>query len=147
MTVEILETAFDPYARLAAYQAGNPRLAGGAGACAVFVGSMRDHNEGETVERMTLEHYPGMTERQIERLVDARKERSSLLDALVVHRVGDILPADTIVLVAVWSAHRAASFDACRDIMEALKSTAPFWKHETLADGSRRWVGRNTPDR
>ena len=142
--IEIREPAFDPLAELAAHQqALAARLAGRYGALASFVGTMRDHNDGDSVRGMRLEHYPGMTERELARLVDEAVERWSLLEALVLHRVGTLAPNDPIVLVAVWSGHRAAAFDACRWIMEALKSRAPFWKHETLPDGSR-WVAKNT---
>ena len=147
MKVEILDTPFEPFARLAAYQQDMAQLRGRFGACASFVGSMRDFNEGDTVSGMTLEHYPGMTERHIERIVAQAAKRWSLLDALVVHRVGPLRPSDPIVLVAVWSAHRAAAFEACRAVMEDLKSQAPFWKKEILAgdDGGTRWVEKNTP--
>lgn len=142
MAVEILDTPFDPLQRLASF-----RPAGDAariGALATFTGFMRDLNEGDTVTAMRLEHYPGMTERALERLCDEATERWGLFDALIVHRVGELLPTDPIVLVAAWSGHRAASLDACRFLIEALKGRAPFWKHETLRDGSR-WVATNTP--
>ena len=142
--IEIREHGFEPLAELAAHQqALDARLAGRYGATASFIGTMRGHNEGDDVRGMRLEHYPGMTERELARLAEEAVERWSLLDALVIHRVGELLPNDPIVLVAVWSAHRGAAFDACRWIMEALKSRAPFWKHETLPDGSR-WVAKNT---
>lgn len=92
---------------------------------------------------MTLEHYPGMTEKELERIVEEARENWSLLDELIIHRVGELLPNDPIVLVAVWSAHRKDAFEACRHIMEALKSRAPFWKKEQL-DSSSRWVEKNT---
>ncbi|MGD9601503.1 MAG: molybdenum cofactor biosynthesis protein MoaE [Gammaproteobacteria bacterium] len=117
---------------------------GAVGATATFVGTMRDFNEGDTVRAMTLEHYPGMTERHLEDICADARRRWTLLETLVVHRIGDILPGDPIVLVAVWSAHRAEAFEACRFIMEDLKSRAPFWKKETLAGGTR-WVSGNTP--
>ncbi|PWV60685.1 molybdenum cofactor biosynthesis protein MoaE [Plasticicumulans acidivorans] len=142
MLIEIRETPFDPLAELSRYQA-KPDLHGKAGALASFIGLMRDHNEGDQVSAMCLEHYPGMTEREIARIIDEAQVRWPLLDALVLHRVGEMLPADPIVLVAVWSSHRAAAFESCRYIMEALKSRAPFWKHETLTDRGR-WVDRNT---
>lgn len=144
MRVELREQAFDPLAELAHYQESRLELRGRFGATASFVGTMRDINEGDAVQGMTLEHYPGMTERQIERLVEQASERWPLLEALVIHRVGRLEPADPIVLVAVWTAHRAAAFEACRFIMETLKSNAPFWKKETLTDGER-WVAKNTP--
>lgn len=145
MKIEVRSTPFAPWEVLQAYER---EVLGGAarryGATAVFVGTMRDFNEGDAVRGMTLEHYPGMTERQLEKLVADAVERWSLDDALVVHRVGDLDPADPIVLVAVWSAHRKESFEACRHIMEELKSTVPFWKKERLVEGSR-WVEKNRP--
>ncbi|WGZ95776.1 MAG: molybdenum cofactor biosynthesis protein MoaE [Candidatus Thiothrix putei] len=142
--VEVREAPFDPWQYLAEWQSQHP-LDARAGATAVFVGTMRDFNEGDDVTGMYLEHYPGMTERQLETLVAASVQEWSLDAALVVHRVGEIAPAQPIVLVAVWSAHRAEAFDACRHLMETLKHTAPFWKRETLTDGSVRWVDKNTP--
>lgn len=145
MKIEVRSTPFSPWDVLQAYER---EVLGGAarcyGATAAFVGTMRDFNEGDAVRGMTLEHYPGMTERQLEKLVADAVERWSLDDALVVHRVGDLDPADPIVLVAVWSAHRKESFEACRHIMEELKSTVPFWKKERLVEGSR-WVKKNHP--
>jgi len=143
MSVVIRHTAFDPHAEERAFAAKLP--VGRVGAQASFVGTMRDHNEGDGVQAMTLEHYPGMTERELDAIVAEAHERWDLIDVLVVHRVGDILPGEPIVLTAAWSTHRAAAFDACRFLMEALKSRAPFWKKETLADGSSRWVEKNTP--
>ena len=143
MRVEIREQPFDPLAELAHYQESHAELRGRFGATASFVGTMRDINEGDTVQAMVLEYYPGMTERQIERTVDQAAERWPLLEVLVIHRVGELRPNDPIVLVAVWTGHRAAAFDACRFIMEELKSNAPFWKKETLSEGER-WVERST---
>jgi molybdopterin synthase catalytic subunit len=143
MRIELRDTPFEPLAVLGDYQAGLTALAGHYGATAVFIGTLRDFNEGEGVQRMVLEHYPGMTERQLERIVREATQQWPLLEALVVHRVGTLTPNDPIVLVAVWSAHRAAAFDGCRCIVEALKARAPFWKKETLADGER-WVTHNT---
>ena len=114
------------------------------GATASFVGTMRDFNEGDDVSSMFLEHYPKMTEQQLQGLVDKAHEQWSILHSLIIHRVGLIHPGEPIVLVAVWSAHRGAAFDSCRYLMEALKSTAPFWKKEELLNGSQRWVGKNT---
>jgi len=143
VTVRIREVAFDPHAEEREHAA---TLAPGAfGATASFVGTMRDVSEGDDVVGMALEHYPGMTERELGAIVTEARERWTLIDALIVHRVGAILPGEPIVLTAVWSAHRAAAFEACRFLMEALKSRAPFWKQETLRDGSTRWVERNTP--
>ncbi|UJS24145.1 molybdenum cofactor biosynthesis protein MoaE [Thiothrix winogradskyi] len=143
--VDVRETPFEPWQYLAAWQAQQLPENAHSGATAVFVGTMRDFNEGDDVMGMYLEHYPGMTERQLATLVAEAAQRWSLDAALVVHRVGEILPAQPIVLVAVWSAHRAAAFEACRHLMETLKHTAPFWKRETLSNGTVRWVDRNTP--
>jgi molybdopterin synthase catalytic subunit len=140
--IQIRESCFDPWAELQHYQE-SLQINGKYGATAVFVGSMRDFNEGDEVTAMTLEHYPGMTEKYLHKIVQQAEQQWPLLDALVIHRIGDIHPDDSIVLVAVWSAHRASAFDASRYIMEKLKSNAPFWKKETLAEGSR-WVEKNT---
>lgn len=144
MLIEVREAPFDPWHYLAERQAQQGASAC-SGATAVFVGTMRDFNEGDTVQAMYLEHYPGMTERQLEALAAATLQEWSLDDVLIVHRVGEITPAQPIVLVAVWSAHRAEAFDACRHLMETLKHSAPFWKRETLLDGAVRWVEKNTP--
>ena len=143
MAVSISHGAFDPWKLLEHHQR-TSLDAGQFGATATFVGTMRDFNEGDDVQRMTLEHYPGMTERQLEEIISEARDLWPLQDALIVHRVGDIDPGEPIVLVACWSAHRAAAFDACRHLMEALKSRAPFWKKETLSDQSHRWVEKNT---
>ncbi|MCW9023227.1 MAG: molybdenum cofactor biosynthesis protein MoaE [Gammaproteobacteria bacterium] len=142
MKVEIRKKGFEPYAELARYQT-ELNIDGQYGACATFIGSMRDFNEGDSVQSMVLEYYPGMTEKYLEKISTEAIDRWELLDSLIIHRVGEIHPADPIVLVAAWSAHRAAAFDACRHLMEDLKSKAPFWKKETLSDGER-WVEKNT---
>jgi len=143
MHVDIRPEPFDPWQEVAAYRA--VQLTGGAiGACAVFVGTMRDFNEGDSVQAMQLEHYPGMTEKHLAALAEQAITTHELSDALVLHRVGKLTPGEDIVLVATFSAHRKAAFDACREIMEALKSSAPLWKKETLASGAR-WVAENTP--
>lgn len=142
-SVRIITEKLDPWHELTVYQ--NDHLTKGQfGATATFVGTMRDFNEGDGVTGMTLEHYPGMTEAQLQTIIDEAHEQWTLDDVLIVHRVGPLLPGDPIVLVACWSAHRAAAFDACRHLMEALKSRAPFWKNETLTDQSNRWVEKNT---
>lgn len=143
MGVQIESNPFQPALEIARFEASLPQ--GGFGATASFVGTMRDFNEGNSVSAMTLEHYPGMTEKQLEEVISDARAQWDIIDALIVHRVGDILPGEPIVLTAVWSAHRAAAFDACRYLMEALKSRATFWKKETLASGDQRWVERNTP--
>ncbi len=143
MHIEILSQPFEPYQRLQDYQQ-QAGFAGRFGATAVFVGSMREFNQGDDVQAMTLEHYPGMTEKYLEKICHEAAEKWEILDALILHRVGEMQPADPIVLVAVWSAHRAAAFDASRYLMEELKSRAPFWKKETLAAEQTRWVEKNT---
>ena len=144
MAVQICAQPFEPYALLQSWPKDQLKT-GSYGATASFVGTMRDFNEGDDVQAMTLEHYPGMTEKQLEEIVADAKNQWPLLEALIVHRVGDISPGEPIVLTACWSAHRAAAFDACRFLMEALKSRAPFWKKETLAGDETRWVANNTP--
>jgi len=141
MHLELRRESFDPYAELVRYQA---RLRPGEyGASAVFVGSMRDFNEGETVNGMYLEHYPGMTEKHLHKICAQAQGQWDLIDGLVLHRTGRVNISDAIVLVATWSAHRGDAFDACRFIIEDLKRKAPFWKKEQLAEGER-WVEKNT---
>ena len=143
--IRVTEHAFDPWREIDAHQARTPKLRGRSGATAVFVGTMRDFNDGdENIESMTLEHYAGMTDRHLEAICADAQKRWPIQDPLVLHRIGELRPGDPIVLIAVWSAHRAAAFDACRFIIEDLKAKAPFWKKEALADGSR-WVSQNTP--
>lgn len=115
------------------------------GAIASFIGTVRDVNDAASVTQMTLEHYPGMTEKALEVIVDDARQRFDIADALVIHRVGALLPGDQIVLVAVTSAHRAMAFDACAFIMDMLKTRAPFWKKERLPDGER-WVEARASD-
>ncbi len=145
MRIELRPRPFAPWREVAEYQ--DARLTpGGFGACAVFVGTMRDFNQGAQVSGMTLEHYAGMTERQLTELVEENIRRHGLIDVLLLHRIGDLHPNDPIVLVAAWSAHRAGAFKACREMMEMLKSKATLWKKETLTDGDgERWVEGNTP--
>ena len=142
MHIEVRTEPFEPYAELQAYQQ-QLAIEGQYGATAVFVGSMRDFNEGDDVNLMWLEHYPGMTESYLQKISQQATEQWDIIDSLIIHRVGEVKPADPIVLVAVWSAHRAAAFDASRFLMEELKSKAPFWKKETLKNATR-WVEKNT---
>lgn len=143
MHIEVRRDAFDPWMEISHYQ-DKMQSRGKYGAMASFVGTMRDFNEGERVTAMKLEYYPGMTEKHLEQICTEACSRWDIIDVLVLHRVGEIVIGDPIVLVAVWSAHRAAAFDACRFIMEDLKSRAPFWKQETIGDG-KRWVEKNSP--
>jgi molybdopterin synthase catalytic subunit len=143
MRVTLREQLFDPWQELSLYQQMALGREAKHGAVAAFVGTVRDFNEDSTVQSMRLDYYPGMTERYLERIAAEAMRRWDILDALIVHRYGQLQPGDPIVLLAVWSAHRAAAFDACRYLIEELKSRAPFWKKETLPDGAR-WVSRNT---
>jgi molybdopterin synthase catalytic subunit len=144
MPVKLCKQAFNPWQEIETYQTQSPQLAGKHGATSVFVGTMRDFNQGDGVHSMFLEHYPGMTEKQLQGIVEQAERQWSLLDTLILHRIGSVVPDDTLVLVAAWSAHRGDAFDACRFIMEALKSRAPFWKKETLISGQMRWVANNS---
>jgi molybdopterin synthase catalytic subunit len=139
MTVRLAGETFDPWREIVAHQEGNAALRGKFGATAVFVGTMRDFNQGAAVGAMVLEHYAPMTQREIERLCAQARTRWEILDVLVVHRVGALAPNDPIVLVAVWSAHRDAAFAACRYVIDELKTRAPFWKQEQTSAG-QRWV-------
>ena len=142
MPVRIVNGAFDPLAEVRDYQQASLR-AGQFGANAVFIGTMRDFNDGDPVSGMQLEYYPGMTEKHLQRICDSAGQRWALLDCLVTHRVGTITPGEPIVVVSVWSAHRGDACDACRHIIEDLKQNAPFWKKEMLENGAR-WVEHNT---
>ena len=142
--IKIVSSEFDPFLEVQEYQKRQQALTGKYGATNLFIGTMRDFNEGDKVKGMTLEHYPGMTEKQLELVVTEAGKQWSLLDSLVIHRVGDVYPDDVLVLVAIWSVHRGDAFDASRFIMEELKSNVPFWKKEILADDNSRWVAKNT---
>jgi molybdopterin synthase catalytic subunit len=144
VAIQLRASGFDPGEELAAYQDGVVGRRGKYGAVISFVGTMRDFNEGRAVHAMTLEHYPGMTERHLEQICAEAKRRWDILDVLIIHRVGEVRPNDPIVLVAVWSAHRAAAFEACRYLIEELKTRAPFWKKERLHE-TTQWVEHNTP--
>ena len=142
MTVKVQEADFDVGAELVSLRAGDARV----GALASFLGLVRDMNDGSSVSEMTLEHYPGMTEKALEEIVVEARGRWDIYDALVIHRVGPLKPCDQIVLVAVTSAHRGEAFAACEFIMDYLKTRAPFWKKEATPDGGR-WVdARETDD-
>jgi len=142
MQIELLPDNFNALQKLDEYQK-SMRHSGKYGAMANFIGTMRDSNEGKDIVEMFLEHYPGMTEKSLEKITLDAQQQWKILDVLVVHRVGIIKPNDSIVLVAAWSKHRADAFESCRYIMEQLKSTAPFWKRETTKS-SRHWVEKNT---
>ena len=141
MPVRIQSEDFDAGREIAALRRGNR----GVGAIASFIGVVRDVNDGERVAEMTLEHYPGMTEKSIAGIIDQAKSRWSVFDALVVHRVGWLKPLDQIVLVVVTGAHRGDAFAACEFIMDYLKTRAPFWKKEQTVEGER-WVEARASD-
>lgn len=143
MHIEIVTTDFDPWHTLQAHQA-KSNCQGQFGATSVFVGTMRDFNDGDAVQSMLLEHYPGMTEKQLGCIIAEATSQWAVLDVLVVHKVGQIFPQQPIVLVAVWTAQRGDAFDACRHIMEGLKSKAPFWKKEFLPSNHSRWLEKNS---
>jgi molybdopterin synthase catalytic subunit len=141
--VLIQEADFNVAAELAALRAHDPRV----GAVCSFVGTVRDQTAGEPgrISSMELEHYPGMTEKSIEAMIDAAHEKFNIFGARVIHRVGVLQPLDQIVMVAVTSAHRGESFAACEFLMDYLKTQAPFWKKEQTADGAR-WVDARVSD-
>ena len=140
-TVRIQEEPFDAGTLIAETHRANPKV----GAVASFIGLVRDINEGADVSDMTLEHYPGMTERAIENICREAAERWEVLDARVVHRVGTLRPTEPIVIVVVASGHRGDAFAACEYIMDFLKTRAPFWKKERTGDGER-WVAARASD-
>lgn len=142
MKIEVRKNRFDPYQALRIHES-EVLQPGKYGAAASFIGSMRDFNEGDEIVGMELEYYPGMTEKHLQKICEAACQKWTILDVLLLHRVGRLEIGEAIVLVAVWSAHRGDAFDACRFIMEDLKARAPFWKKETLTDG-QRWVECNT---
>ena len=141
MAVRIQTADFDAGAEIAALRRGNPKI----GAVASFIGVCRDANDGDAVSTMTLEHYPGMTEKALEKIVAEARERWKVMDVLVVHRVGELRPTDQIVLVVVAGAHRGEAFAACEFVMDYLKTRAPFWKKEQTPQGAR-WVEARASD-
>ncbi|MEE3650169.1 MULTISPECIES: molybdopterin synthase catalytic subunit MoaE [unclassified Brenneria] len=116
------------------------------GAVVTFTGKVRNHNLAENVSVLTLEHYPGMTEKALAEIVEQARERWDLPRISVIHRVGALYPGDEIVFVGVSAAHRSAAFDAAQFIMDYLKTRAPFWKREATPDGER-WVESRDSDR
>ena len=139
--IRVQENDFDVSTEIAALRKGDPRV----GAVVTFLGTVRDLNDGSQVKEMTLEHYSGMTEKALEEIVAKAKSRWDIYEALVIHRVGPLLPEDQIVSVAVTSAHRGEAFAACEFIMDYLKTAAPFWKKEETPDGGR-WVDARVTD-
>ncbi len=141
ISVSVQQQPFDTGAEIAALTAGNR----GVGAVASFIGLVRDGNDGADISAMTLEHYPGMTEKALQDICATACQRWKLLAVRVIHRIGRLVPTDAIVLVAVSSAHRGDAFAACEFIMDYLKTSAPFWKKEETAAGSR-WVDARESD-
>ena len=141
MPVRVQTGDFDVASEIAALRGGDARV----GAVAAFVGLVRDINDAAAVSTLTLEHYPGMTEKALARIVDESKARWNVYDALVIHRVGELKPTDQIVLVVVTGAHRGEAFAACEFIMDYLKTRAPFWKKEQTPAGER-WVEARSSD-
>jgi molybdopterin synthase catalytic subunit len=139
--VRVQEADFDISAEVAALRADNPKV----GAVACFIGTVRDLNEGRAVETMELEHYPGMTEKSLQKIADDARERWPGSDVLIVHRVGKLLPLDQIVLVATTAAHRGEAFESCAFVMDYLKTQAPFWKKEKTGNGEK-WVDARESD-
>ena len=143
MKVAVQTETFDLNAEVAALYLNNPKV----GAVVSFLGLVRDINEGQGVSTLSLEHYPGMTEKSLEKIVAESSQRWEVLDATVIHRIGTLQPTEPIVLVAVASGHRGDAFAACEFIMDFLKTRAPFWKKEATPAGEH-WVdARESDDR
>ena len=141
MPVCVQTADFDIAREIAALRGNDARV----GAVAAFVGLVRDVNDGDAVSALTLEHYPGMTEKALTAISDEAKSRWSIYEVLIIHRVGELKPTDQIVLVLVTGAHRGEAFAACEFIMDFLKTRAPFWKKEQTPDGER-WVESRASD-
>lgn len=141
MPIRVQTEDFDVNHEVAALRANSPQV----GAVVTFIGTVRDMNDGSSVAEMELEHYPGMTEKALQNIVERAQVRWAIFDALVIHRVGPLLPKDQIVLVAVTSAHRGEAFSACEFIIDYLKTEAPFWKKEQTPQGAR-WVDARSTD-
>jgi len=141
MAVRIQSNDFDAGAEIALLRRNNPAI----GAVACFIGLVRDVNAGDRVSELTLEHYPGMTQRALEKIEEEAKSRWDIIEAQIIHRVGELHPTDQIVLVVVAAAHREEAFAACEFMMDYLKTQAPFWKKERTPQGSR-WVEARSSD-
>ena len=141
MKISVQTETFDVGIETAAMSNGRTDI----GAIASFIGLARDMNSGSEVSAMTLEHYPAMTEKALTAIIDEARQRWTLLDVTLIHRVGRLLPGAPIVLVIVASSHRAEAFAACEFLMDALKTRAPFWKKEETIEGER-WVEARESD-
>ena len=142
MSVRVQREDFDVGAEITALRAGNSRIGG----VTSFVGLVRDMTDGREFSAMTLEHYPGMTEKLLARIEAEAHDRWPLEASLIVHRYGRLEAGDQIVLVVAASPHRDAAFDACRFLIDWLKTQAPFWKQEDAGDGTTRWVEAKAED-
>lgn len=140
-SVRVQVDDFDIAQEIAALRAHSKRI----GAIVSFIGLMRDFNDGDTVAKMSLEHYAGMTERALDDITQRAKKRWQVIELVVVHRIGEFKPGDQIVLVIAAAAHRGSAFSACEFVMDYLKTEAPFWKKETTSDG-QRWVEARASD-
>jgi molybdopterin synthase catalytic subunit len=139
--IRVQDTPLDPYAEIELLRSNDP----GIGGIVSFIGLMRDFNEDKRIESLKLEYYPGMTEKALRKIVAEADMRWELLGCRVIHRVGEMIPTDAIVLVAVASTHRGEAFEACEFIIDFLKTRAPFWKKEQTSDGGR-WVAARRSD-
>lgn len=142
MTSRVSTTPIDAWTLIAEHEQ-TQLQAGQYGACASFIGAMRDFSTHDNISKMVLEHYPQMTEHYLQKLEQQARDKWPLQDCLIIHRVGDIYPADAIVVISCWSAHRRAALDASNWLIEELKHRAPFWKKEFTAEGAH-WVEENT---
>jgi molybdopterin synthase catalytic subunit len=141
MRISVQQEDFDLGAEVRAIARGNAKI----GAVASFIGLVRDINDGASVGAMTLEHYPGMTEKALEKILAEARARWEILDCTIIHRYGELKPTDQIVLVVVASGHRGDAFAACEFLMDYLKTKAPFWKKEQTPGGGR-WVESRESD-
>lgn len=141
MKIQVQPEDFDVSTELTELRRGLPHIGG----IVFFVGTVRDTHLNENIHGMELEHYPGMTEKALQTILDEAICRWNVINATIIHRVGKLLPSDQIVLVAVASAHRGDAFEACEFVMDYLKTDAPFWKKEMTSEGSR-WVDARTSD-
>ncbi|MEM6499035.1 MAG: molybdopterin synthase catalytic subunit MoaE [Pseudomonadota bacterium] len=142
MAIRVQEDDFDVGAEISTLTGGDTDI----GAVVTFTGTVRGTAKGSAITAMSLEHYPGMTERELERVEAEARARWPLSGSLIVHRYGDLKPGDNIVLVVTTSAHRQAAFDAAQFLMDFLKTNAPFWKKETGRDGQGDWVDARESD-
>lgn len=140
MKIDLKDTLLQPWHELESYQNMQSSSHGKFGATVSFVGTMRDFNDGDSVQSLFLEHYPDMTRAYMEKIAAEAMQRWDIIDVLMIHRYGEIKPNDTIVVMGIWSAHREEAFQACRFLIEELKRRAPFWKKETLVGDASRWV-------